>query len=539
MLHCARNGTGNEKRGAGVSRRRVYFRERKEAEAVLFSICILMLSSAILLFFDRHSRYSVFFAMMAVGSIFSMVSLVFHVSVFGTYYFYTTNPLYTLDYRMYDWLVQKVHLPLSTVLRFMNIGLALYQLSNCLLALDLNDCLKWYRSPWKGSIWMHRLIFAVPVITLIYCDPQVSNRLFIACHLHPGTYPLLRAGTAVYKMLSLGAILLPVWDLVTYARVIRVPYLGKRIAALTAMLAVQHTAYTLLFYFSAFSISAEKVYRSGYWIFETQQAGIQPFHLSLPMVTFILMVGCLVILLSFRLDPSMRFFLGKKIQQNLTMMNETMGDMLHSHKNQLFTLHVYMEKLKRRKEAADLTEVKKLDGLITGGLEDTARLLDRLNDQHYKFKPYDLSAIIHRAVEKTFFPENVRVQVDESVLNSPPGYFDQYHLEQALINILSNAVEAVEKAGREQPVIRISTAFFFRWIVVVITDNGVGISPAEKRKLFLPHYSTKNGHLNWGMGLTYVYRVVDAHLGQIKISSRKGEYTSVMLMLPTVEKEIR
>ena len=55
----------------------------------------------------------------------------------------------------------------------------------------------------------------------------------------------------------------------------------------------------------------------------------------------------------------------------------------------------------------------------------------------------------------------------------------------------------------------------------------------------LPHYRTKNGHMNWGMGLAYVYRVVDAHLGQIKISSRKGEYTSVMLMLPTVEKEIR
>ena len=506
---------------------------------MLFSISILMLSSVILLAFDRHSRYSVFFVLMAVGSIFSLFSLVFHISVFGTYYFYTTNPLYTLDYRMYSWLVQTVRLPLSTVLRFMNAGLSLYQLSNCLFALELHYCLKWYRSAWKGGVWIHRLIFIVPVLTLAFCDPQVSNRMYIFCHLHPDAYPVLRAATVLYKGLSLASILLPVADLIVYARVIRLPYLCKRIVALAVMLSIQHTGYVLLFYFSDFSISAEKVYRSGYWIFETQQAGRQLLYLWLPMVTLFLMVGCLAILLSFRLDPSMRLFLRRKIQKNLTMMNNTMGDMLHSHKNQLFTLHIYAEKLKKRSETANLPEVLKLDSLITGGLEDTARLLDRLNDQHYKFKPYDLSVIIRHAVEKTFFPENISVRIDESVFNSPPGYFDQYHLEQALINILNNAVEAVEKAGREHPVIHIGTAFFFRWVVVVISDNGVGISPAEKRKLFLPHYSSKNGRLNWGMGLAYVYRIVDAHLGQIKISSKKGEYTSVLLMLPTVEKEIK
>lgn len=503
---------------------------------MLFSICILVLFSGILLVFDRHSRYSVFFVLMAVGSIFSLLALVFHISVFGNYYSYSTNPLHTLDYRMYAWLVQKVHLPLSTVLRFMNAGLFLYQLSNCLFAMEVHDCLKWYRSPWTGSTWIHRLIFAVPVLTLIFCDPGISNRIYIFLHQHPGTYPVLQDMTVLYKGLSMVSILLPVYDLAVYARVIHLPYLCKRIVALAAMLAVQHTGYALLFYFSEFSIAAEKVYRSGYWIFETQAANTHSIYLFLPMTTFILLIGCLSILLSFRLDPSMRLFLRRQIQKNLTMMNNTMGDMLHSHKNQLFTLHIYADRLRKRSEVSELPEVRKLDSLITADLEDTARLLDRLNDERYLFKPCDLSAIIRRAAEKTFFPEPVQVRIDESVFHIPPGYFDQYHLEQALINLLNNAVEAVEKAERAQPAIRISAAFFFRWIVIVVSDNGVGISPAEKQKLFLPHYSSKNGRLNWGMGLTYVYRVVDAHLGQIKIRSRKGEYTSVMLMLPSIER---
>ncbi|MBQ6234116.1 MAG: HAMP domain-containing histidine kinase [Clostridia bacterium] len=503
---------------------------------MLFSIGILMVSSVILMLFDHHSRYSFFFILMAVGSIFSLFSLVFHISVFGNYYFYTTNPLYVLDYRMYSSLVQRFHFPLSVVLRFMNAGLFLYQISNCLFALELHACLRWYRAGWKAGTWIHRLVFAVPVITLIYFDPYISNRIYVFCHLHAAAYPLLQTATVLYKAMSLAVILLPVCDLVAYACVIRLPYLCRRIVLLAVMLAIQHTGYALLFYFGAFSISAEKVYRSGYWIFETQQASAHSVYLPLPMATLFLMVVCLAILLSFRLDLSMRPFLGKTVQKNLTLMNNTLGDMLHSHKNQLFTQHIYIEKLKKRSETANLPDLQKLDRLVNSSLEDTARMLDRLNDQHYRFKPCDLSSIVQQAVEKTFFPEQISVRIDESVFHGPLGYFDRYHLEQALINILNNAVEAVEKAHREHPAIRISTAYFFRWVVVMITDNGIGISPAEKRKLFLPHYSSKNGRLNWGLGLTYVYRIVDAHLGQIKISSRKGEYTSVMLMLPTVEK---
>ena len=504
---------------------------------MIFSIGILLFSSVILLISDRHSRYMLFFVLMALGSILSLFSLVFHVSTFGNYYSYTTNPFHVLDYRLYAWLVQRLRLPLKAVFRFMNAGMFLYQLSNCLFALELRFCLRWYRVGGRASRLVHTLVFAIPVLTLIFCDPLISNRIYIFCHLHAGVYPYLQLITALYKALALAAILLPVCDLIAYARVIRLPYLCKRIAVLATMLTVQHTAYVLMFYFGSFSISAEKVYRSGYWIFESQQFNTHAVYSWLPVITLFLMIGCLIVLLSFRLDPSMRLFPDRTIQKNLTLMNHALGDLLHSHKNQLFTQHIYIEKLKKRPGCAELPEVRKLDGLVSKGLEDTARLLDRLNDQSYKFKPCTLSAIIGHAVEGTFIPENVELKLDDTVSISPSGYFDRYHLEQALINLLNNAVDAVVKAKREHPVIRISMAYFFRWIVIVISDNGVGISPAEKRRLFLPHYSTKNGRLNWGLGLTYVYRIIDAHLGQIKISSRKGEYTSVMLMLPSVDKE--
>ncbi len=504
---------------------------------MLYAIGILMFSSIVLILFDRHSRYSVFFIMMAVGCIFSLLSLVFHISVFGNYYFYTSNPLYAFDYRLYTLLIKRFRFPLATVLRFLNIGHFLYQFSNGLFALEVYSCRQWQRPRRRAGEMLHRLVFIVPVITLIFCDPLVSNRLYIFCHLHLGEYALLNALTILYKALSFLIILLPVFDLIAYARIIHIPALRQRIVALTVVLTALQTGYSLLFYVGAYSISAEKVFRSGYWIFENNPVNPQRIYTLLPILTLVLMVGCLAILLSFRLDLSMRPFLGRKVQKNLKLMNETLGDVLHSHKNLLFTLKINLQKAKQRKESQSIPEIERIDRLVGGALNDTAHMLDSISAQPYAFHLYDLSKIILKAVDGTWTDDNTEIRLDESVYQSRMGYYDHYHLEQALINILNNAVEAVMKTDKKTHVIHVRTAFFFRWVVILISDNGVGISPLERSKLFLPHYSSKNGRLNWGLGLAYVYKVVKAHLGQLKIVSREGEYTSVMLMLPSVRKE--
>lgn len=46
------------------------------------------------------------------------------------------------------------------------------------------------------------------------------------------------------------------------------------------------------------------------------------------------------------------------------------------------------------------------------------------------------------------------------------------------------------------------------------------------------NFSVRRGPMNWGMGLTYTYKVLKAHLGQVKIDSAVGKYTSVLLLLP-------
>ncbi|MDF2485472.1 MAG: ATP-binding protein, partial [Herbinix sp.] len=70
------------------------------------------------------------------------------------------------------------------------------------------------------------------------------------------------------------------------------------------------------------------------------------------------------------------------------------------------------------------------------------------------------------------------------------------------------------------------------WIYLSIEDNGCGIPKKNLKKIFTPYFSTKSKQNNWGMGLSYVFRVITAHYGHVRIKSRKGEYTNVEILLP-------
>ena len=83
-----------------------------------------------------------------------------------------------------------------------------------------------------------------------------------------------------------------------------------------------------------------------------------------------------------------------------------------------------------------------------------------------------------------------------------------------IINLVDNAVEAMERSGRI--VVGTSRDATNNVVRVVVADNGPGISAAEREKLFLPYYSTKQR--GSGLGLAIVRRVIAEHGGSIEVS---------------------
>jgi two-component system NtrC family sensor kinase len=106
------------------------------------------------------------------------------------------------------------------------------------------------------------------------------------------------------------------------------------------------------------------------------------------------------------------------------------------------------------------------------------------------------------------------------------------------MNIILNALDAVE--SRPDGVIRINTSARAEEIVVVIADNGEGISPDQVSRVFEPFYTTKDPGREiggTGLGLSVCHRIIKQHGGDIFIDSRVGEGTTFTVTVPVFDPE--
>lgn len=111
---------------------------------------------------------------------------------------------------------------------------------------------------------------------------------------------------------------------------------------------------------------------------------------------------------------------------------------------------------------------------------------------------------------------------------------DKTHLTNALCNLVDNAL----KYSKENPEISIQTSNKDQQIVVVITDNGVGIAEDYKEKVFEKFFRVPTGDVHdvkgFGLGLAYVKKIIELHGGTIKLESEIEVGTTFTITLPNV-----
>ncbi|MDX9846461.1 MAG: ATP-binding protein [Tenuifilaceae bacterium] len=105
-------------------------------------------------------------------------------------------------------------------------------------------------------------------------------------------------------------------------------------------------------------------------------------------------------------------------------------------------------------------------------------------------------------------------------------------LQQALLNILLNAVQAIGSEGR----ITIKTTGDSKWIKVTITDTGCGINSENLKRITDPFFTTKDPGKGIGLGLSITQTIIADHRGNLKIQSEEGKGTTVTVSLPSKTK---
>ncbi len=112
----------------------------------------------------------------------------------------------------------------------------------------------------------------------------------------------------------------------------------------------------------------------------------------------------------------------------------------------------------------------------------------------------------------------------------PPIHGEKKSLQQVFLNLFINAIQAMLDGGTLK--IRAHPAPDGEWMIIDVSDTGVGIDPANLPQIFDPFYTTKQVGRGTGLGLSVTYGIVEKHGGHIEVQSRKGEGATFTVTLP-------
>ena len=218
--------------------------------------------------------------------------------------------------------------------------------------------------------------------------------------------------------------------------------------------------------------------------------------------------------------------------EKLAAVGQLAAGVAHEINNPLSAIIANAQLLIRDLPDADIQELLKL--IETAGLRASQvvrNLLDFARKEQYNFDRIDLndtinaslSLIQHKLVSR---PIHLSCDLQE---NLPKIYASRDHLQGVWINLVMNAIDAIENEhGRVEVVSR----FVVNEFRVMINDNGIGIPPERVSRIFEPFFTTKATGRGTGLGLSVCQRIVKQHGGCIQVESQAGEGTRFTVIIP-------
>jgi len=217
-------------------------------------------------------------------------------------------------------------------------------------------------------------------------------------------------------------------------------------------------------------------------------------------------------------------------QERLAALGRVIGGVAHEIRNPLNSMRLTLELLERRvrqgraeegQVRAAMAEVDRLDGILTrllafgkpGGADRRVQPLPPLVEE------------ASRMAEEVAKRRNVRVELDLGAAAGAEAEADGAQIEQVLLNLLLNAIEASPADGE----VRVSVSPGPSAIRIEVLDHGPGVPPEAERRIFDPYFTTKpNGN---GLGLALSREIARRHGGDLRFDSEPGR-TAFTLTIP-------
>lgn len=254
------------------------------------------------------------------------------------------------------------------------------------------------------------------------------------------------------------------------------------------------------------------------------------------------LVGAIV----FTLFIMFAFFLTLYTMINQRKLSEIKGDfinnMTHEFKTPLATISLAVDALNNEKVINDRERAQYFRSII--------------KDENKRMNRHVETILQAAALEKQEFTLNKKRLHGNQVINSALGNFELVLKEkngkskvllnakndvievdeQHFTNLLNNLIDNAIKYSKDEPDIIISTLNTNRHFVIKIEDKGIGMSRESVKRIFEKFYRAHTGNLHnvkgFGLGMSYVKTIIDAHKGRIKVESTVGKGSTFIVEMP-------
>ncbi|MBF0185296.1 MAG: HAMP domain-containing histidine kinase [Magnetococcales bacterium] len=242
----------------------------------------------------------------------------------------------------------------------------------------------------------------------------------------------------------------------------------------------------------------------------------------------------------------------KKLAAMGTLLSGVAHELNNPLSNIFTSCQILQEEMQEQENRLCQEMVEQIDLQVQRARNIVRSLLDCARDRPFRQEAIPLFALINEVIRfnKGNIPPPIAIEVQIPVKLQVLG--DRQRLQQLFINLLNNAVQAINERGRIQLTVRHPPADWTAvtddplytacrnlrerpWLEIRLQDSGIGIAPEHIDRIFDPFFTTKPVGKGSGLGLAVVFEIVEEHEGAIVVTSTPGQGTLFRLALPLAD----
>ena len=224
--------------------------------------------------------------------------------------------------------------------------------------------------------------------------------------------------------------------------------------------------------------------------------------------------------------------------------NDFINNMTHEFKTPIATISLAVDAMRNEKVISDRTKLGYFSGIIKEENQRMNRQVETIlkasqlekQEVDLNLKPVHVHEVINDVVDNFILQLEDKKGKIELLLNAPNDLInaDEVHFSNLVNNLMDNAVKYAKE--NVPPVIKLTTHSNGKYFTMKVEDNGIGMNRDTIKRIFERFYRAHTGNVHnvkgFGLGLSYVKTMVEAHDGDIKAESTLGKGSTFTVDLP-------